>query len=60
MADIKFEEPQYATSISASKESWLTRLVIKTGLATDSAGAQKVLIIVLIVTIMATILVWVI
>ncbi len=58
MADIQFDEPQYAASVSAPKESWLSSLVIRTGLATDSASAQKVLIIVLVVTIVATILVW--
>jgi len=58
MADIQFDEPQYTAPVSAPKASWLTSLVIKTGLATDSAGAQKVLVIVLIVTIVAIILVW--
>ncbi|HEY4522762.1 MAG TPA: hypothetical protein VJK73_00105 [Candidatus Paceibacterota bacterium] len=57
MADIQFEEPRYAQS-SPPKISWLTGLVIKTGLATDDAGAQKVLFIVLLLTIIATVLVW--
>jgi len=40
------------------KYSWLANLVIKTGLAADDAGAQKVLLVVLIITIAAIIAVW--
>jgi len=59
MTDIQFQEPQYGTPLAGPKRSWLTGLVIKTGLATDDAGAQKVLLIVLILTIIATVLVWI-
>ena len=58
MADIQFEEPRYAQS-SPPKISWLTGLVIKTGLARDDAGAQKALLVVLILTIIAIVLIWV-
>ena len=56
MADIQFNEPQYGQSnLSGPRRSWLTSLVIKTGLATDGAGAQKVLLIVLALAVIATI-----
>ncbi|MDP2593924.1 MAG: hypothetical protein Q8P36_01110 [bacterium] len=47
VADIQFDEPQYGQSTSRQRYSWLTGLVIKTGLASDDAGVQKVLLIVL-------------
>lgn len=60
MDNIRFEEDsQYGRSMSASeKRSWLSSLVIKTGLAKDNAGAQKVLLVVLIITIAAIVAVW--
>ncbi|MDP2593922.1 MAG: hypothetical protein Q8P36_01100 [bacterium] len=58
MANIQFQEPQYGQSTSRQRYSWLTGLVIKTGLAKDDAGAQKVLIGVLVLTIIATVLIW--
>lgn len=60
MNNIRFEEDsQYNRSVSASeKRSWLSGLVIKTGLAKDNVGAQKVLLIVLIITIAAIVAVW--
>jgi hypothetical protein len=48
MADLQFDEPQYARPAAApGRSSWLTGLVIKSGLAQDEQGAQKVLLIVL-------------
>ena len=58
MADIQFQEPQYGAPLAGPKRSWLTSLVIKTGLATDDASAQKVLLITLVLTIIAIVLVW--
>lgn len=56
MADIQFDEPSYApTHVVAVRYSWLTNLVIRTGLASDEAGAQKMLLVVLIVAVIATI-----
>ena len=58
MANIQFQEPQYGSqSSSGSKRSWLAGLVIKAGLASDDKGAQKVLVIVLVLVVIATILV---
>ena len=60
MSDIRFEEPQYNRPISGSERpSWLANLVIKAGLAKDNAGAQKVLIVVLIITIAAIVAIWI-
>ncbi len=54
MADLQFEEEQYEVPAAvARKPSWLSGLVIRTGLAQDEAGAQKVLLIVLALTIVA-------
>lgn len=58
MADIQFDEPQYDHSSYTPKRSWLTSLVLKSGLASDDAGVQKVLLIVLVLTIIAIVLVW--
>lgn len=60
MANIQFQEPQYNAPLATPKRSWLTNLVLKAGLAKDDAGAQKVLLIVLVIIIIATILVWII
>mgnify|MGYP001572131742 CR=1 FL=1 len=59
MNNIQFdEEPQYARPTSGSeRQSWLSGLVIKTGLAKDNAGAQKVLLVVLVLVVLATIMV---
>ena len=55
---IQFEEPEYARSAALEKHSWLAGLVIKTGLAKDDLGAQKVLLIALVLIIVATIAVF--
>lgn len=39
------------------KRSWLTNLVISTGLAEDDAGAQKVLVGILVVIVIAIVLI---
>ncbi len=58
MANIQFQEPQYGSnSPSGPRRSWLTNLVIKLGLAKDDAGAQKALIGVLVVVIIAIIVI---
>lgn len=61
MADIQFQDPQYGPPAAGSgpRRSWLTNLVLKTGLATDDAGAQKVLLITLVIVIVAIIAIWV-
>jgi hypothetical protein len=60
MDNIRFEEDsQYGRSVSnLEKRSWLSNIVIKIGLAKDNAGAQRVLLIVLVITIAAIIAVW--
>lgn len=60
MDNIQFnDESQYARpAFNSDKTSWLAKLVIKTGLAKDNVGAQKVLVVVLIITIAAIIAVW--
>jgi len=59
MNNIQFnEEPQYARPVGSEKLSWLANLVIKTGLAKDNASAQKVLLVVLVITIAAIVAVW--
>jgi hypothetical protein len=60
MDDIRFEDDaQYGRSVSGlDKPSWLSNIVIKIGLAKDNAGAQRVLLIVLVITIAAIIAVW--
>jgi hypothetical protein len=60
MDNIRFEEDsQYGRSVSnLEKRSWLSGLIIKIGFAKDNAGAQKVLLIVLVITIAAIIAVW--
>ncbi len=48
MSDVTFDEPEYAVRSAASqpkRQSLLTRLTISTGLATDEASAQRVLLI---------------
>lgn len=50
MNDIQFNEPDYARpAVPAEQPSWLSSLVIRTGLAKNTADAQKVLIIALVV-----------
>ena len=58
---IQFNEPEYTPAPVAAKKPAglsLTGLVIKAGLAKDEAGANIVLIIVLLVVIALTIGVW--
>ncbi|HEY4521479.1 MAG TPA: hypothetical protein VJL57_03725 [Candidatus Paceibacterota bacterium] len=60
MADVQYQEPQYGgrPRSFAPKRGWLTKFVIKTGLAKDDAGAQKVLLILGIVMIVIAVGVW--
>lgn len=54
MADIQFQEPQYTRSASYEKGPvGISGLVIRFGLAKDEAAAQKVLLIVLGVCVIA-------
>ena len=58
--NIRFDEPEYMRSTALDKPSWLSSLVIKVGLAKDNAGAQKVLLVVLVLVVLATVIVlWV-
>lgn len=58
MADIQFQESQYGGRPPLGpKRSWLTNLVISTGLAEDDAGAQKVLVGILVVIVIAIVLI---
>lgn len=58
MADVQFQNQQFTPQGAGPRRSYLTNLVIKTGLAQDDAGAQKVLLIILGVVIVAVILIW--
>jgi len=60
MSNIQFdEESRYARPLfNSEKRSWLANLVIKTGLAKDSAGAQKVLLVVFMLAVLGTIFIW--
>ena len=54
MANLQFEEEQYELPAAvAQKPSWLSGLVIRTGLAQDEAGAQRVLLVALALIIVA-------
>ena len=56
MADLQFnEEQQYARPTPTRKPSFMTGLVMRSGLAKDEAGAQRVLLIVLVLVILAII-----
>ena len=47
MTDIQFNEPEYTSRPApAPKRSYLSNLVIKSGLARDDAGAQKALLVI--------------
>lgn len=43
---VEFNEPTYGTTPRSQKVSYITRLVIKSGLAKDKHGAELVLLIV--------------
>lgn len=62
MSDVEFNEPQYASTNRASfanKQSTFERLVISTGLAKDSKGAQRVLLIIsVLMLIIAAFVIW--
>ena len=54
------EEPKYARQdFDSEKPSWLANMVIRTGLAKNNAGAQKVLLVVFLLAVLATILIWI-
>ena len=57
--NIQFDEPEYAQSAAHQKgPSGLTGLMIKLKLAKSEAGAQKVLLIVIVACILVMIAVW--
>lgn len=60
MENVQFNEPEYGARVSAQKQaSGLSRLVMKAGLAKDDAGAQRVLLIIAILAVVATaIILW--
>ncbi len=59
MPNVEFNEPSYATPYARQKQgSFISNLVVKTGLAKDEAGAQKVLLVIFILVIIAAVLVW--
>ena len=58
MSDVQFDEPEFRRPVADTKRSLLATLVIRTGLASDDAGAQKVLLTVLILVVLAIIAVW--
>lgn len=55
---VEFNEPSYQPSAgpraTAGKVSFLSRLVIGAGLAKDEKGAQGVLLVVLVISVLAT------
>ncbi|MHB8660611.1 MAG: hypothetical protein ACYC75_01555 [Minisyncoccota bacterium] len=57
MENLQFnEDSQYVRpAFNSEKRSWLANLVIKARLAKDDAGAQKVLLVVLIFVVLATV-----
>ena len=56
--DVKFSEPAYARAERrVVRAGAVSRLVIKAGLAKDEAGAQKVLLIVFVLAVLASLLV---
>jgi hypothetical protein len=56
MADVQFNEPSYGTR-NGPKRSGLAQFVISLGLAKDDAGAQKALLVLLLLVILATLFV---
>ena len=53
MGDVQFEEPQYTPAASPPTEpKGLAGLVIRCGFARDTAGAQKVLLVVLVLLVL--------
>ena len=57
--DVKFSEPAYArTSPPAARSGFISRLVIRTGFTKDEKGAQKILLVVFVVAILATLLIF--
>ncbi len=60
MSDIQFNDQDYQMSpaqMRSNKPSWLTRLVLSTGLAKDSEGVERVLLI--LFGIVVLLIVWV-
>lgn len=60
--DVQFNEPQYSSAKPASPKKAsglsLSSLIIKAGLAKDAAGANKVLIIVLVLALAGIAAIW--
>jgi hypothetical protein len=61
MSNVTFEEPEYNRNATSrpQKISFLTDLTIKTGLAKDEAGAQRVMLIVTVVVVLLAVAVYV-
>lgn len=56
MSEVEFHEPAYGSPAPATrKESALSRLVMKLGLASDEKGAQRVLLVVALAAIAAAV-----
>ncbi len=59
-SQIRFDEPtEYGRPQQVGKSSAITRLVISTGLASDERGAQKVILIILVLVAVGTILIFI-
>lgn len=54
MTEIQFNEPLPVAPVRTERQTLLSALVIKTGLAKDLAGAQKVLLILALIAFGAT------
>lgn len=52
---IKFDESQYAYAMNQKTPSGIPGLVVRLGLAKDEEGAQKVLLVIFVVCVVATI-----
>ena len=59
MVDIQFDEQQFEQPrAAAGKPSWLSGLVIKSGLAKDEASAQRALLIILVLAIILIVVIF--
>jgi|GEM_PF-5449973 len=59
MADIQFNEPEYARATPVRKPSGIVSLVIRLKLASDESSAQTVLLALLVLIVLATIAVFI-
>ncbi|HVM59098.1 MAG TPA: hypothetical protein VMT80_02115 [Candidatus Paceibacterota bacterium] len=59
MDEVQFDEPQLGPRpVARSVPSAVARLVISLGLAKDNAGAQKALLVITVVAVLATVFLW--